>query len=191
MKRSYIIFGGIGILVVFVLVALFVISSGYYPIAIVNGHPISAVTFRHNQNAAFSFARHREQVQLAGVTQLPPETARTLSSGVLERLVENVIIHQAAQVELGADYQSLIAQHLSKYASDSGIGIISQELYGLTENGFTEYVLIPESEKDLLAGRLLLRDVVFTNWLKQQKQSARVHIFSWAYRWQDGKVEAK
>ncbi|MEN9342270.1 MAG: hypothetical protein RIQ54_526, partial [Candidatus Parcubacteria bacterium] len=63
-----------------------------------------------------------------------------------------------------------------------------ENVYGLTKRGFIDYVLIPQAEKDLLSGRFLLKDESLSSWLRTEKISARVFIFSSAYRWNGGQL---
>ncbi len=173
-----------------ILAILFAVSvvGGYYPVALVNGRWITAATFWHNRDAAFLFEQRRLSLEAGREVELDENHRMVLQTGVLERLIENSLIHDRAEQEIGSDFSLLVQQKIAQYARDSQLADISENLYGLTKEGFIDYVLVPQAEKDLLSGRFLLKDESLPVWLRAEKLSARVLIFSPAYRWSGGRL---
>ena len=161
----------------------FFAMGGYYPIALVNGNLVSARTFSREYAAADAYYRRVIQTygaQALGPAALAPSDIRAL---VMEKVVEDALIENAARREVGADLSALVENKLSELSADGELAKAASTLYGLNKADFRNFVLVPQAERDILSGRLFLKGEKFDDWLTQAKQSANISIFSNQFRW--------
>ncbi len=187
-KKPYIIF------LLIVSIALFVIlliSFGYYPIAMVNGHFISKRTFLKNYGAAAvyyqNFLKTYQQNPAPEKTASPDDIQRS----VLTQLIENSIVEAGARKEVGADLNALVEGKVSQASKEPGLDKAVQTLYGMNLDDFKKEILAPQAERDILTGRLFLKGGNIDDWLRDAKKSANVVIFSPQFRWNGDMVEMK
>ncbi|MEN9341809.1 MAG: hypothetical protein RIQ54_65, partial [Candidatus Parcubacteria bacterium] len=88
--------------------------GGYYPVALVNGHWITAATFWQNRDAAFLFEHRRLSLEAGKEVDIDEHRRLIIQAGVLERLIENALIHNRAEQEIGADFAFLVQQTISR-----------------------------------------------------------------------------
>lgn len=185
--RSYLIFFTI------VLVGLFgvgLIRSNRYPIAVVNARLISAHTFLGQYQAALTYYRNMRTTYPTLSADYPPETVQ-LKASVLEQLIETALIREAVEKEVGDDLDYLISNKLGRYEADGEFQRAAETLYGLRFPEVRRGMLIPQAEREILAGRLFLNGKNFEEWLVDAKRSAAVTILSGQFRWNGGGVEGK
>jgi hypothetical protein len=170
---------------------LFLIQADYYPIVLVNNHPISAREFTRNYQLASMYYRNISKtynLQNSANEMFQPMEMR---ASILEQLIEAGLIHEGAEKEADGDIDSLIADKIGKYEQDGEFQKATETLYGSRFEDFKKAVLIPQAERDILAGRLFLRGVGLDKWLEEAKKSSRVIIFSGQFRWNGQGVEGK
>ena len=185
--KPYLIFSSImaaGIL------AIFLVSQGYYPIAMVQGSFVSAKTFTEEYRAA-SFSYQNALKAYGSVLQNSSTlTQADLQAGVMDQIIENDIIKNAAQKEAGSALDGLVQSKVGQYANDEALAKASVTLYGLDQKALIADVLVPTATKDILAGRLTQQGIKFDDWLASAKKSAQVIIFSSQFRWDGAEVKA-
>ena len=194
--RKYFILGGI---IILVLAGLLFISYGYYPIAFVN-HPhssmggmngtfISARTFLKNYGVASVYYANFLKTYQPTASDAARLSSDDISRAVMDQLVENVLIDQGAEKEVGGDLGVLVKEKVDQASSDPELGKKAEALYGLSIGDFREKVLKPQAERDILTGRLFLRGEKIDDWLANAKQSSRVVFFSGRFHWNGTSVE--
>ena len=161
----------------------FLVTGGYYPVALVNGSFVSARTV-NREYAASDFYYHK-MLETYGDKAFGTSTlaATDLEASAMEKIVEDILVEKAAQKEVGSALTDLVASKLSAVGSDTELQTAAGTLYGLDQNGFRDFVLVPQAERDILSGRLFLKGQKFDDWLVEAKQSANVSIFSSQFRW--------
>ncbi len=185
-KRFLIFLGVMGI----GLGAAFVISRGYYPIALVHGSPILRGEFVKNFILASRDYENLLKLQPAeGGNAENNLTRENIERAVLGLLIEKKLIREELRRDLGADMGPLVARKLEKFAGDAELASAAETLYGLSLADFREEVLLPQAERDVLAGRLFLKGETFDGWLASVKQSGRITIFSSRFYWEGGEVK--
>lgn len=163
------------------------VSLGYYPIIFSEGDFISARSFYKNYYALSSYYENIIKTYGKNFESTRKEPV-DLKKIVLEGLIENSLIHRKLEMDVGRDLKSLVRRKIEKFEEDRTLKEASIVLYGLDFDEFKKIVLIPEAERDILIGRLLLRDEKLADWLSQEKQRAKVFIFSPNFKWDGGKV---
>lgn len=158
----------------------FLVLGGYYPIAMVEGTLVSAHTF--NVEYAASTRYYQNMVKTYG-SQVPTLGTDDIKLLTMENIIENVLVAKAAQKEVGGDLNGLIQNKLSAYSSDASLLQAATGLYGFNKNDLWNLVLMPQAERDILSGRLFLKNQKFDDWLTQAKQSANISLFSGGLKW--------
>lgn len=158
-------------------------ALGYYPIAIVNRHVLFVRTLRQNKAAATAYAANFYKAYGANPRNAVAERPVEIEATVLQRLVEDEIIRQELAKRLGGDLSGLVSQKIEKYQNDKGLADASYQVFGLSPTDFAQKILIPEAQREILTGRLLLEDKDFGSWLVQARAQANVKIFSSSYSW--------
>jgi hypothetical protein len=186
--KFYIIFLGA---VAAALFLLFLIRADYYPIVFVNNQPISAREFAQNYQLAATYYRNifkTYNFQNSGQEMPGPIE---IQAGILTQLIEAKIIEEGAKKETRGDIAGLVAEKIDKYEHNEEFRRAVETLYGASFEYFKKAVLIPQAERDILAGRLFLRGVKLAKWLEEEKKSSRVIIFSRRFRWNGQDVEVR
>ncbi len=185
--KSYLIF----ILIVGAgLSAMFLVSLGYYPIAVVNNHFINARTFLKNYEAASIYYQNflKTYAATSSLNILEPSE---LERAVLTQLIENSLVEDGASREAGAGLKNLIEEKVDKAASEPGLENAVKVLYGLNLEDFKKEILRPQAERDILTGRLFLKGEKIDDWLKKAKKSSRVIVLSGRFYWNGDDVEMR
>jgi hypothetical protein len=171
-----------------VLIALgIVIGFDLYPIAVVNGRVITAARFK--QNSASAQVYYQNLVKTYTKDQKMSLTADQIQTGVLNQLVDSVLINEAVSEAVGADREALVEAKLQKYIENTSLAQAVPTLYGLDLASFRREVLVPQAERDILAGRFFLEGKDLSDWLQEKEKSAKVKIFSSRFRWTGERVE--
>lgn len=171
--------------------AFFLIGAGYYPVAYVGGDFISAKQFNKNYEAvSFSYANLSKTYSTGG------EESGTLSSLdlqviVLEQLINNALIEEAAQEEVGGDLDALVQSKIQSANRDSALHTAAQALYGYSATDLQDEVLIPQARAEVLRGRLYLKGTAWESWLTTAREKANVILFSKKFYWNDSQVKVR
>ena len=179
---------------VVLVVIIILVATDRYPIMVVNGALISARRFEQNFASAAVYrdnlVRSNEGSQET-VEALQRVTFEDLGAGVLDQLVAAVLVDRGARREVGSDLPGLVHGKIDEYGNDPEIQRGVQTLYGMGYADFRDEVLVPQAERDILAGRLFLRGQDIEQWLAGERQQASVYVLSSRFRWDGEKVVAQ
>jgi len=177
-------------LVVIGLIVVALISNGFYPVIMVNNNFVSARTFWKNYQAGQTY--YLNMIKLYGPEDYKSLTSDSLKLSILTQLVENAIIEDAVEDEVGEDVGILVSGKIEEFRNDNRIKEESvQSLYGLDIGDFREEILIPLARQEVLAGRLFLQGKDFDEWLLEAKRSSSVKILSPQFFWDGEEVKIK
>ena len=182
-KRALIVFSAV---IVLGLLLFFLVSVGYYPVAFISGRILLAREFSRNYQAAALYYRNLVKTYKPDLPSEKTLGPIDLQVSVLNQLVENRLIDQAAREEVGDDLTGLVEARVSKLQNGEDLKKAVQALYGLSYKDFEEAVLVPQAKLDILSGRLFLRGKKIEQWLTEAKAASKVVIFSRQFYW-DGK----
>lgn len=184
--------------------AVYFVSAGYYPIAVVNGSIITANTFINNYDTASmyygNFLKTYGSVNSQQATSTQIETSSStpevltpgqIQKSVLAGLIENILIEKGARQEMGKDLDRLVAEKVSQAVEVPEIEKAVRTIYGLSLNDFKKNVLVPQAERDILTGSLFLKGQKMEDWLAAEKKSSRVVILSGKFYWNGEDVASK
>jgi len=170
------------------LIVLALATLNRYPVAMVNGSPISANRFWKNYDGALRYADFIEKNSTSSVAKPVIPSNTEIQAQVLSQMVEAELIHQAAGKEVGSDLDYLVDNKLDRHKSNQSLAQAARALYGMDLNDFRDEVMIPEAKKEILLGRLYLRGENFEEWFAEIKKSANVSIFSGKFSWDGERV---
>ncbi len=175
------------------LACIVLVRLNYYPVALVGGRVISARQFMENYAAAQAYYQNalRTYAAASSTVSFSELKDKDIEADVLNQLVEAVLVGDGAKQEAGGDLDLLVAGKIEKYDTDPKFQRAAEALYGLPFSDFKSDVLVPQAERDVLTGRLFLKGKKLDDWLRSAKRSARVIIFSPAFRWDGEKVVGK
>ena len=185
-KRALIVFSAV---IVLGLLLFFLVSVGYYPIALISGRILFAREFSRNYQAAALYYRNLVKTYDPDFSSDKTLSAVDLQVSVLNQLVENRLVDQAVKEEVGDDLGGLVEARISKLQSGEDLKKAAQALYGLSYKDFEEAVLVPQAKLDILSGRLFLKGEEIEKWLVAAKRVSRVIIFSRKFTWDGSEVK--
>lgn len=170
------------------------VMAGRYPILIVNGTMITAARFEKNYRAASIYYENMKKStadNASATVKIRDLSPTDLEVGVLNQMVVATLVADGAKREVGSGLTAMVAEKIGKYVSDPKIGQSITTLYGMSIADFRDEVLVPQAERDILVGRLYLRNADADAWLADARKSASVRIFSPKFRWDGEKVVAQ
>lgn len=166
------------------LLSYYLIHSGNYPLAVVNGSFIFAKDFNLQYNSAvvyyqnFLRARPEEQTKIRDAKDF----LQKLRRATLDKLVENVLIYKELKIQVGGQLAELVGRKIPDFKDSVAA------FYGLDREQFKSFVLEPEARREVLGGRLFLNKISLDEWLVKARQSARVIILSAEMKWNGQQV---
>ena len=184
--------------------AIYFVSAGYYPIAIVSGDIITANTFMSNYETASAY--YMNFLKTYGSINSPQETStqnvvgsltpQTLTpsqiqKSVLAGLIENILIEKGARKEMGKELDRLVGEKVSQAVEIPEIEKAVRTIYGLSLDDFKRDILVPQAERDILTGSLFLKGQRIEDWLTAEKKSVSVVILSGKFYWNGEDVVSK
>ena len=184
------------LLIIFILILVFgiIANLNYYPVISVNNVPISAKKLNINMRAAiYYFNTYKKLQEERGLNQNASISLKELSQEeiklfVLNQLIENELIHQEVEKRIGSNLKDLVNEKINNYLNPE-LESAALEIYGLNKNDFKNEILIPQAEKDILAGRLFLENKNIADWLKEQKKQAKIIVFDKKIKWNGENLE--
>ncbi|MDO8664499.1 MAG: hypothetical protein Q7K44_03080 [Candidatus Liptonbacteria bacterium] len=186
--------------------AIYFVSVGYYPIAVVNGDIITANTFINNYDTASVYYRNflktygsalstgsgqasSSQIETNSST-LQILTPSQIQKSVLAGLIENILIEKGARKEMGKELDRLVGEKVSQAVEVPEIEKAVWTIYGLSLNDFKREVLVPQAERDILTGSLFLKGQKIEDWLSAEKKSSNIVILSRKFYWNGEDVQS-
>jgi hypothetical protein len=181
------------LLIILILILVIITGLNYYPVITVNNIPINAKKVNINMRAAIYYFNAYKKLQESGGLNEISTSSKELSGEeiklfVLNQLIENELIRQEAKKRMGSDLKNLINEKINNYLNPE-IERAALEIYGLNKNDFKNEILIPQAEKDILAGRLFLENKNIVDWLKEQKKRAEIIVFDRKFKWNGENLE--
>ena len=168
--------------------ALFIMFR-HYPIASVNGSYINASEFDKNYAAANYYYGNYKKVN--GESAATVLSQSDIETQVLSQMIDAKLIDQAVRKEVGGDLDALLLNKMAEYDKDQNLAKATETVYGMSYSDFKTQALIPQAEKDILSGRLFIKNQNIDDFMKGLEKSAQVSIFSNNLAWDGQKVVVK
>ena len=183
----------VGGCVFLVIIAFACMAMGIYPVAIVNGSPILARTWKQAEAAAIQFM----QATMVSSGKAPidfgqPENARILLQArkdALLALIENKLVAKEGDAVMN-NFDMRAQERVESAVRESvnlkeGVAL----LYGLDFNAFRDLVLLPQARRDLLRETFEKKKQDFFRWFSALKTNARVRLLFTPFSWDGERVK--
>lgn len=164
----------------------------FYPVLAVNNQIITERKINLNAQAGLTYYKNYLEflnqnliLETTTTKMLSPDEVRVI---ILNQLIERVLIHQEIKKKLGKNLNNLIEEKISNYLKPQ-LEEAAKMIYNLNKNDFKNEILVPQAERDLLAGHLFLENKNIEEWLKESKKNASIKIFNQKFRWTGEKIE--
>ena len=179
---------------VIVIVIVIIIVAQSYPIAFVNWQLISFQTFKKDSATAIYY--YQKTLETYNKNDLAvihsSEVKQEIERAVLDKLIENILIHQELRKRLKNNELERMAENkIEEIIKGKDIEKKVKILYGLSLDEFKERILKPQARQEILASRLLLENKNFDEWLKDVKKQAKVDILLPGFEWNGEGVATK
>lgn len=168
------------------------IHNGYYPVAVVDFHVITAKTLEQDYQAALNYFQKAILTYGSDPQILKKEaTQQEIKRAALNKLITDFLIYQEAKKRLGGDLDSVTEKIVNNNSNDPKLAQAVQEIYGLSLEDFKSQVLTAQAYKEILQGRMSLNNENFDAWLKTASEQAKVIILLPDFSWNGKQVVAK
>jgi hypothetical protein len=171
----------------------YAIRVGLYPVAIVNGAPLSAQRFlRTVQSVRHYYAQALtrytpEQLGLSG-----PVTDQEVRRATLEKMIEDELVLKTLESTVGDTLSSLVSSKLASIDTAGSDFVQSvTTLYGLSVDEFREAVLIPQARSEILQESPAVQESGAEEWLSRAKAQASIRVFASDLAWDGSKVTVR
>ena len=174
--------------------AIFIVTLfffGLYPIATVNGRIITEKQFHAASAAVSRYYANVAAVYNQGNTDQKALSQPELEASALTGLIENELIAEKLQADLGKELPYILSERLSAVGNSPDLKKGAATMYGMSWNDFKEQILVSQAMKDILSENLFLKKENIDDWLTSAKQSASIRIFTGGYTWNGTAVVKK
>ena len=167
----FIIFFGLGF--------YYLVHNGFYPVAIVNSHWISARTFKREYQTALIYYQNAIKTYTGQdlAIQQRPDFVKELRRAALDKLIENTLIYSELEIRIGKELSEIVEKKIPSF-QESAIS-----LYGLESAEFKDLVLAPQAQREILEGQLASEKKNFDEWLAKARQTAKVRLLATGVVW--------
>lgn len=184
MIKRYIFIAGCACVVVFVII----IFARLYPVAIVNGSLIWYRTWdRYIKGNIHALA---VQAQTAGIEFNPnTDVLSVIKKDALRALIENVILAHAGSI-LIPRFDFISNQKIrDAIATSTDIEKAALFIYGFNTADFRDFVLLPQSHREVIQNQFDKQKINFAAWLAGVKKKARVRLMIHPYTWDSDTIK--
>ena len=174
--------------------ALLVLALGLYPIALVNGSPVWASSFRAYVGSALAYQQAVRDTYVSTSSALLAaslEGEQQLGAAALDELVEQKLIEQGIARLAGENADDLVQTKLDALLKEPDLPGASRALFQLDPDAFVRAILRPQAEREVLTGRIYLDSQTLEAWVAQARAEAQVRVLSSSYGWEAGRVRAR
>jgi len=167
------------------LILYFILSRGWYPVAIINGKFLSEQVLQKESDAALQY-----HLATSGEKRpLPENFSQELRKNILDSLIEHRLIYGSLKSQLGNSFGERVSQKLTNLKIDRNkTEEAASLLYGLTFEEFENIVLIPQAAKEILGEQVTSNQENVQDWIKKSRANASVIILDLDFAWEDGRV---
>lgn len=181
-----------GALAFVILAFAIVFTFGWYPVAVVNGTPILAQTWKRVLGAEQRIVNvHAYASGVSLIDFASPKNAdklRLIQAETLMFLIDDILMKKEGSVlvpQLGELSEGRVRDALQKKpVSDQA----AQSVYGVDLGTMREIILFPQARHEVVRETLEKQDRDFEEWLRKTRASANVRLLFVPFQWRDGSV---
>ena len=177
---------------VFGVVSHKLVQDGRYPIASVHFNIITARELHNDFGAAFNYFQRAALTYGSNPAILNTASAKQeIQRATLEKIIVDSLIFKELRKRVPeSEYQEVADRKISQFLeANPKTQEAAKTLYNLSLEDFKERILLPQSYKEILQGRMTLDGTDFNNWLQNAKSDAKVAIFYPNLKWEEGQLK--
>lgn len=169
------------------------VRRGIYPVAVVNFDVVTAKDV--NENSSIAYTYFQNMLRAYGNDPATLDTAESqleIRRATLEKLILDKIIYHELTSRINEDFREIARKNIDQYIeNNNNVREGAKLLYGLELSDFKERILLPQAYREILEGRMFLKNEQFDEWLKDSGLNARVLILSPNLQWVEGSVKVR
>ena len=171
---------GGSVIAVFVLCGLCV-TMGWYPIALVDGHPIWASAFYEAYQSGYAY--WSDMLRLRQGNAMTPHIQNTIRGLAFEGAIDEYLIMRKLERDIGTATLADKIQSAERDAAGDQSFQQSLSQLGMSNQQGIDYFIRQTAEYNLLDGDVRLENTTAAQWLLNERKQARVIILMPGYRW--------
>lgn len=176
------------ILIFGAVVAIFLFRAGWYPLALVNGDLIWGFFYEQEVNLALKY--YDQLIKDRALNEMQKEDINVeIRRSALEKIIQDVVLADRAEGDLGATVQSEIDSRLAKYMTDKKLEEVANNYFNMTLENFKKMILEPQALKEIYAEKFKADKKDFNSWFKERLRAASVTLFTSEYKFNKGVLE--
>lgn len=175
------------------LIFMITVSTGFYPVAWVEGTPILFHTWQKAQKGLIAFTQI--QLQTAGSRLIDfsslenAELFLDVKRGTLTFLIEDALLRREGG-NLIKDFGRLAEERVDgAIGKKAELERAARLIYGLEFKDFRNLVLMPQARRDILQEKFSGEGGNFEEWFSEIKKSKSVRLFLVPFQWNGEHVE--
>lgn len=161
-----------------------------YPVAFVNGVPITARSYYAGYRIAYNYANHFNNYSRNAV--LDSTVKKTIQKAALEGMIDHILIVNRLRQEMRpTELNRKVNEQVSRLTQDP---IFLKELLsilGVSERVARNIYLNQQALYSILEGRLALEQITLFDWLTKEREKARVTVLLPSLYWDGDQAQLK
>ncbi len=165
---------------------IYMIFSRSYPVAFVGWREISSDKLKTDSAIGMYYYKKAIETYIQDKVEImdSTEAKTTVQQAALNRLVENIFVHQELLRRLKEkEIQEMVDKKISDVLNKPNITQEVKTLYGISLEDFKNRLLVPTAEGEILESRLLLEGKSFNDWIREARSKNSVIILLPGFVW--------
>ena len=183
LKNKYLL---VAVLIVVLLAGGATWYYGFAPALSVNGKNISMGEFLQIQSAISQFDKlsHKNSTSTPDI-----EIKKQAFGNIIDRMLLDKIVSELDS-SMNQKARDNVKETVSKN-QDFSLGEASRKLYGLSEEDFIEFVLVPQAKRNLIAQHFSNDAIKVNEVWDNAVKNANIKIYYPGFYWENGEVKSK
>ncbi len=165
--------------------------GGFFPLVFVNFLPIYSNEIDRDLSLAYTYYQNAMIYSGGDPTKLESrESYNELKRAVIDEAISREIIYRELESIMGrSEIDEISGRNIEKALdgrADTEEGV--EKLYGLNLEDFKAQILLPQARKEILEGRMTLKNLDFNSWLGKTRSESSIMIFSSVFGWDGERV---
>lgn len=160
--------------------------TGFYPVALVNGHPLwnrDWVSLQQATLHALALQEHASGRSLDILDAKNINLILAVKRDTLGSLIDDAIVSQNGGVLVANLAETAMQRFNAAVKNRDNLQHAAETVYGFTIDKLQNLILLPQSRREIIQAELEKQQKNFQQWLENGKKEARVKLFFVPFRW--------